>query len=105
MDSEDAAGAATPLRWEKTVLRLAPASGRHRPAVAGSSATLGAQGSRTLDEDWCLRIVPGSPAIATHPQAAPWQHAGVPGSMQTDPDHQAGPIGHRVEHIALAKEA
>ncbi|WP_425493086.1 beta-mannosidase [Dyella lutea] len=48
------------------------------PASAGPTAFR----TMRLDHGWELRLAPGSPAAKVHPEAAPWQTATVPGSVQ-----------------------
>lgn len=40
--------------------------------------------TQTLATGWRFRLVPGSAAVQTHPEAAVWRTAHVPGSVQTD---------------------
>jgi beta-mannosidase len=43
-----------------------------------------AAATRTLDAGWRFRLVPGSAAAQTHPDAITWRNARVPGSVHTD---------------------
>jgi beta-mannosidase len=40
--------------------------------------------TRLLNDDWQFRLASGDSAAATHPEAAHWQRATVPGTVQTD---------------------
>jgi len=79
--------------------RLAPGKSRQRrlgallrrllPGLALAGGVLaqdaGAQTrTQALDAGWEFRLAPGDAAAASHPQAAAWRAATVPGTVQTD---------------------
>ncbi|UGB44943.1 glycoside hydrolase family 2 protein [Frateuria edaphi] len=75
-------------------MTIPPPSTRTRktPRLAGIAAALvllagparTAPATQLLDQDWQVRLVPGDPREAEHPQAAHWLAATVPGAVQTD---------------------
>ena len=63
--------------WMRALVATAMAATVLAPACASATA-------RILDHGWQVRLAPGDPAAATHPRAAHWLPAHVPGTVQTD---------------------
>ena len=65
--------------------------------------------SRTLDSGWTVRLSPDDASVATHPEAAGWLKATVPGAVQTDllaanklPDPYIGANEAKVQWVGLS---
>ncbi|ALK99350.2 beta-mannosidase [Massilia sp. WG5] len=79
-------------------------------AAAGAASAMAATPDGfAIDKGWRFRLVPGNAQAASHPEAAPWHTAAVPGTVHTDlfanrviPDPYVGAPEAGLQWIGLA---
>jgi beta-mannosidase len=78
-------------------------------AVAAASSMAAVPEGFVIDKGWSFRLVPGNAQLGSHPEAAPWRAARVPGTVHTDlfankaiPDPYVGAPEAGLQWIGLA---